>query len=301
MAKRKGKERGTAPSNADALAVYLAEIHRIPLLTADEERRLARLFRTGADSSGSKQGKALEAAHTLVVSNLRFVVKVANGYRSYGLRMADLIQEGNIGLMKAVQKFDPDRGVRLISYAVWWIRAYIQKHILRHWSLVKMGTTQAQRALFFSLKRTQRELERLGAEPSDAAVAAKLKVKPSDVEEMRRRLDGRDLSLDVSIDGESGAAHADVLKDDATPADEALLWRMQGAEVQARIRHALKRLDDRERFIVEHRLMAEKPMTLKAIGEHFGVSRERIRQLEMQAKQKLKLLLADLGNVIVRD
>src|SRR5689334_24366663 len=147
-------KRETLPSAASSLELYLSEINQFPLLTVEEEQNLARLYRRKGDS---------RAAHRLVTANLRFVVKVAYEYRSYGFKMADLIQEGNIGLMKAVQKFDPDKGIRLISYAVWWIRAYIQNHILKNWSLVKLGTTQAQRRLFFSLARTRRELEKLGS------------------------------------------------------------------------------------------------------------------------------------------
>ena len=142
----------TVPSSAGSLAMYLAEINRYPLLTVDEEQRLARLYARNGD---------LDAAHKLVTSNLRFVVKVAYEYRSYGFKMADLIQEGNIGLMKAVQKFDPDKGIRLISYAVWWIRAYIQNYILKSWSLVKLGTTQAQRRLFYQLNRAKRRVSAL--------------------------------------------------------------------------------------------------------------------------------------------
>src|ERR1043165_1825466 len=181
------------PSSTGSLAMYLAEINKYPLLTVDEEQRLARLY--------AKNG-ALDAAHKLVTSNLRFVVKVAYEYRSYGIRMADLIQEGNIGLMKAVQKFDADKQIRLISYAVWWIRAYIQNYILKSWSLVKLGTTQAQRKLFFSLARTRRELEKLNAGDSSTgvnvdAIAQKLGVKPQEVREMEQRMGGRDLSLDA--------------------------------------------------------------------------------------------------------
>src|SRR6266850_6402670 len=162
------------PSNSGSLAVYLAEINRYPLLIVDEEQRLARKY--------AKEGD-LDAAHRLVTANLRFVVKVAYEYRSYGIKMADLIQEGNIGLMKAVQKFDADKGIRLISYAVWWIRAFIQNYILKSWSLVKLGTTQAQRKLFFSLARTRRELEKLGSDgehksTNENAIAKKLRVKP---------------------------------------------------------------------------------------------------------------------------
>src|ERR687884_278157 len=168
------------PSTASSLELYLSEIRHFPLLTVEEEQTLARAFRAGSDT---------RAAHRLVTANLRFVVKVAYEYRSYGFRMADLIQEGNIGLMKAVQKFDPDKGIRLISYAVWWIRAYIQNYILKSWSLVKLGTTQAQRKLFFSLARTKRELDKMSSEHGadsdghDAGkIAKKLRVKPNEVE-----------------------------------------------------------------------------------------------------------------------
>src|SRR5512145_2748217 len=179
-------------STASSLEIYLSEINRFPLLMEDEQL-LARQFRDSGDT---------RAAHRLVTANLRFVVKVSYEYRSYGFKMADLIQEGNIGLMKAVQKFDPDKGIRLISYAVWWIRAYIQNYILKSWSLVKLGTTQAQRKLFFSLARTKRELDRTSAEQGadsdgrdSAKVAKKLQVKPAEVREMEQRMEGRDLSL----------------------------------------------------------------------------------------------------------
>src|SRR5512132_263455 len=195
------------PSSTGSLAMYLAEINKYPLLTVDEEQRRARLYAKSGD---------LDAAHKLVTSNLRFVVKVAYEYRSYGIKMADLIQEGNIGLMKAVQKFDPDKGIRLISYAVWWIRAYIQNYILKSWSLVKLGTTQAQRKLFFSLARTKRELDKMSAEHGfdsdgeDASkIAKKLKVKPGEVEEMTQRMEGRDLSLDAPMGDDGGYSHVD--------------------------------------------------------------------------------------------
>ena len=190
------------PPDHAALDVYLAEIRRIPLLTVEEEQSLARRFREGDHRAG----------HQLVAANLRFVVKVAFEYRSYGLKMPDVIQEGNIGLMRAVQKFDPDKKVRLISYAVWWIRAYIQNHILRTWSLVKLGTTQAQRKLFFSLSRTRRELQRTSSGPGDAeAIALSLSVKTSEVEEMAMRLERRDHSLDQTWGDRDGDTHGDRL------------------------------------------------------------------------------------------
>src|SRR5712692_6139492 len=186
--------RSTEQANASSsLSTYLSELQNYPLLTAAEEQRLARKYRKGDLVSG----------HALVTANLRFVVKVAYEYRSYGLRIPDLIQEGNIGLVKAVQKFDPDKKIRLISYAVWWIRAYIQSYILKGWSLVKLGTTQAQRRLFFSLARTRREIEKSNkGDPALAHLASveelaqRLRVKPEEVQEMVQRMGGRDLSLD---------------------------------------------------------------------------------------------------------
>jgi RNA polymerase sigma-32 factor len=276
-----------------SLEVYLSEINRFPLLTVEEEQALAREFRAGADT---------RAAHRLVTANLRFVVKVAYEYRSYGFRMADLIQEGNIGLMKAVQKFDPDKGIRLISYAVWWIRAYIQNYILKSWSLVKLGTTQAQRKLFFSLARTKRELDKLSTEHGvdsdghDAAkVAKKLRVKPTEVREMEQRMEGRDLSLDAPMGEDGTYSHVDfVASPDLTQDDE-----LSGAEehqiVQGRVGQALARLDQRERYIIEQRVMSDRPLTLKELGEHFGFSRERARQLEIRAKEKLKQELQALA------
>ncbi len=275
--------------SATVLDQYLAEINRCELLTADGERELARRYRATGDS---------RAAHDLVTANLRFVVKVAYEYRSYGFRMADLIQEGNIGLMKAVQKFDPDKGIRLISYGVWWIRAYIQNHILRSWSLVKLGTTQAQRKLFFSLARTRREMDRAssatGATASSDDIAARLCVKVEEVLEMQQRMEGRDLSLDAPL-GEDGAPFVDFVPDGASPQDDELGSAQERRLVAGKIGLALARLDARERFIVESRLMKDEPLTLKELGEHFGFSRERARQLEIRAREKLRVELAALA------
>jgi RNA polymerase sigma-32 factor len=277
--------RADQPGHA-ALEAYLADIRRIPLLSVEEEQRLARRFRDGDGRAG----------HQLVTANLRFVVKVAFEYRAYGLRMPDVIQEGNIGLMRAVQKFDPDKQIRLISYAVWWIRAYIQNHILRSWSLVKLGTTQAQRKLFFSLSRTRRELERASGEPGDLGeIARSLSVKPSEVEEMMLRLDRRDQSLDVPCGDESGATAGDRLMTEAPSASEALAEAEHRSRLGAGVKAALKRLDPRERFIIEQRIMAEVPLSLRELGDHFGFSRERARQLELRATEKLRVELAELA------
>jgi RNA polymerase sigma-32 factor len=273
-------------ATTSSLELYLSEINRFPLLAVDEEQRLAREYLANRDT---------RAAHRLVTANLRFVVKVAYEYRSYGFRMADLIQEGNIGLMKAVQKFDPDKGIRLISYAVWWIRAYIQNYILKSWSLVKLGTTQAQRKLFFSLARTRRELDRTSAAQGtdsdgrdSSKVATKLRVKASEVEEMAQRMEGRDLSLDAPMGEDGGASHVDFVASSTPGADAELSGAEEQTMVSGRVGVALGRLDRRERFIIERRVMSEQPMTLKELGEHFGFSRERARQLEIRAKEKLR-------------
>jgi len=276
-------------SSSGPLATYLSEINQYTLLTAEEEQRLARRFKKGDLPSG----------HRLVTSNLRFVVKVAYEYRSYGIKMADLIQEGNIGLMKAVQKFDPSKGIRLISYAVWWIRAYIQNYILKSWSLVKLGTTQAQRKLFFSLARTRRELEKLGDGDGGTAVnvddiARKLRVKPQEVREMEQRMGGRDLSLDAPMGEDGGNSHVDFVVSQSAAQDDELGDKEEAGLINQRVKVALSRLDPRERFIIEQRVMNERPMTLKELGEHFGFSRERARQLEIRAKDKLKNELAQL-------
>jgi RNA polymerase sigma-32 factor len=276
-------------SSPDTLSTYLSEINQYPLLSAPEEQALARRFLQGD----------MQAGHQLVTSNLRFVVKVSYEYRSYGIKMSDLIQEANIGLMKAVQKFDPDKGIRLISYAVWWIRAYIQNYILKNWSLVKLGTTQAQRRLFFSLARTRRELERLGSGEAQHIVdaeeiAQKLGVKASEVREMEQRMGGRDLSLDAPMGDEGDATHMDFVESESASQVDEVADRQQAKLARERIQLALARLDPRERFIIEHRVMGDAEMTLSELGEHFGFSRERARQLEIRAKDKLKLELASL-------
>jgi RNA polymerase sigma-32 factor len=274
------------PPGRGPLEAYLADIRRIPLLTVEEEQRLARRFLEGDGRAG----------HQLVAANLRFVVKVAFEYRSWGLRLPDLIQEGNIGLMRAVQKFDPDKRVRLISYAVWWIRAYIQSHILRSWSMVKLGTTQAQRKLFFSLARSRRELTRApGGSGGIDALAHSLSVKPSEVVEMSARLERRDQSLDQPLDDDGTATRGDRLATDAPSAHDALAAAEQRHRLGAGVQAALARLDARERFIIERRMMAEPPMSLRELGDHFGFSRERARQLELRATEKLRSQLAGLA------
>jgi RNA polymerase sigma-32 factor len=275
-------------SSGGAFAVYLSEIRRIPLLTPARERELARAYR---------QHKDHRAFDLLVTSNLRFVVQVARTYRSYGRRISDLIQEGTLGLIRAVERYDPDRDIRLVSYAVWWIRAHIQAYILRTWSIVKVGTTQVQRRLFYALARTKRELERRGdslppsLEPAETAtVAGRLGVTTKQVEEMTHRLHQRDLSLDASV-GEDGPTHLESMAWEGPSQDELLGDAQQQAQAAVRVGAALAQLDPRERTVVQSRLMSDSPMTFQEVGDVIGCSPERARQLETRAKLKLRRLL----------
>jgi RNA polymerase sigma-32 factor len=274
------------------LEQYLAEVSRYPLLSQEEELALARAFRDTGDRKAAKK---------LVTANLRFVVKIANGYRGYGLRVADLIQEGNLGLMRGVEKFDPDQGIRLVSYAVWWIRAYIQSYVMQSWSLVKLGTTQTQRRLFFALARTRREVERSGEEGDvDENVARVLHVAPDALREVSRRIEGRDVSLDApDLDG--GSTQLDRVPSSAAPADEQLGAAREAADRESRVSLALSLLDERERHIIEQRLMADEPTSLQELGSRFGFSRERARQIEIRARGKLRAALQGFAPHAERD
>jgi RNA polymerase sigma-32 factor len=271
----------------ETVSAYLEDLSRHPLLTVDEEQSLARAFRDHGDR---------RAAHLLVTSNLRFVVKVAAGYRGYGLRLADLIQEGNLGLLRAVTKFDPDQGIRLVTYASWWIRAYIQAFVLQSWSLVKVGTTQTQRRLFFALARTRRELARAGSseEDLDERVARKLRVSTDDVREASGRLELRDQSLDTPVfDG--GLTTLERCASGEDLQDERLSRARDAARLSRDVASALALLDDRERTIVEQRFMADEPASLQELGDRLGFSRERARQLEIRARGKLRAALEPLA------
>jgi len=275
--------------SVDSLDRYVAEINRYKLLTREQEMVLALKYAKSGD---------LEAAHELVTSNLRFVVKIAHEYKGYGLRLLDLIQEGNIGLMMAVKKFEPDRGYRLISYAVWWIRAYMQNFILRSWSLVKLGTTQAQRKLFYKLRGTQAQIARLQGAEADLSfradpskVATALGVSVEDVVEMDQRLGGRDFSLDQQVTDDSRQTYLERLVDSEELQDETVANDEQHARLKARVDQALSTLNEKERYIVEKRLMADEPLTLREIGEKFKISRERARQIEANVMKKVKKLL----------
>jgi len=275
------------PSVTSTLDIYIAQINRYAILSADEEFRFAVKFKKYND---------MEAAEKLVVSNLRFVVKIAHEYRNYGVKLADLIQEGNIGLMHAVKKFDPYKGYRLISYAVWWIRAYIQNFIIKSWSLVKIGTTQAQRKLFFKLGQAKRKLEALSQKnPEFGEIAESLGVKETEIEEMDQRLTYRDLSLDSYISGEGETSHLDNLTYKGEDQETSLIKKEEMDIVKRNIAGALTNLNERESYIVRHRIMTDSPITLQEIGNKYNITRERARQIEKQALKKLRLAIPYLG------
>lgn len=275
----------TLPVVADSLSLYLAEIRKFPVLSEEEEHRTAVVF---------FENKDLESAHKLITSNLRFVVKVAYEYRHYGLKMLDLIQEGNIGLMLAVRKYDPYKGVRLISYAVWWIRAYIQNHIISAWSLLKIGTTQAQRKLFFKLREAKNAIQRLGGGEDDLHSAAlSLNVSDQEAREMDQRLRG-ECSLDAEMPGSEGVTVLEGLADERMNQEELLSEFQMNHKLQQEVAHAVEGLNEKERFIIESRVTADEPMTLQEIASHFSISRERVRQIEEAALKKVKQTLLPL-------
>ena len=273
----------TLPAVTGTLEMYIAEINRIPLLTADEEFSLA---------VNLKKYKGIKEAEKLVVSNLRFVVKIAYEYKNYNVKLSDLIQEGNIGLMHAVKKFDPYKGYRLISYAVWWIRAYIQNFIIRSWSMVKIGTTQAQRKLFFKLNRAKKDLEALSEKnPEFREIAESLNVKEIDVEEMGLRLSNRDVSLNAYLNDEEDTTYLDFLTYQGEDQEAELIRKQEMELVQKNITGAMEKLNERESFIIKNRIMADEPLTLQEVGDHYKITRERARQIEKQALKKLQLAL----------
>lgn len=268
---------------------YVAEINRHPLLSKKQEAELAERYRKKGD---------LKAAHELVVANLRFVVKIAHEYRGYGLKLLDLVQEGNIGLMMAVKKFDARKGYRLISYAVWWIRAYIQNFIMRSYSLVKLGTTQAQRKLFFKLRSERERAERktAGEEPVPAhLLATRLGVAETQVIDMEMRLAGRDFSLDIELQEGARQTHLDMLRSEARLPEEGVADAEERSLVRAKVYEAMKHLNEKERYIIEMRLLSEEPKTLHEIGRRFQISRERARQIEGNVIRKIRAALAEGG------
>ncbi|MCU0892704.1 MAG: RNA polymerase sigma factor RpoH [Rhodospirillales bacterium] len=276
----------------DGLQQYYRRIWSYPMLQPEEEYMLAMRWHEHQD---------VDAAHRLVTSHLRLVAKIAGGYRGYGLPLADLVSEGNIGLMKAVKKFEPQRGFRLATYAMWWIRAAITEYILRSWSLVKMGTVTGQKKLFFSLGRIKRTLNVLDSGDLSAEdvtrVAEALDVPERDVVNMNRRLGARDVSLNAPRRGEEqdGAELMETLVDEAPSPEAVTANRQEAAYRRGLLRQALAELPERERHIVAQRQLSEQPKTLEELGVHFGVSRERVRQLEARAMDKLRKAVHRLG------
>ena len=271
------------PAATGTLDLYIAEINRFPLLTPEEEFTLAMRLKKDND---------LEVAEKLIVSNLRFVVKIAHEYRSYGFKLTDLIQEGNIGLIHAVKKFDPEKGYRLISYAVWWIRAYIQNYLIKSWSIVKIGTTQAQRKLFFKLGQAKKQLETMSKRnPEFGEIADALGVKDSEVAEMELRMGARDLALNELVSDDGDTSHMDFLAHEGDDQETALIKHEERSLIKRDIAGALAKLTERESFIIRHRVMADTPLTLQEIGDKYNITRERARQIEKQALKKVQLAL----------
>lgn len=268
------------PAVKNSLESYLVQINQFPLLTQEEEFQLAVSYRKYND---------IKAAQKLITSNLRFVVKVAFEYKSYGVKLLDLIQEGNIGLMMALKKFDPYKGYRFISYAIWWIRAYIQNFIIKTWSLVKIGTTQAQKKLFYKIGKVRKALESdRENEKKYELLANDLDVTKEDIIEMEQRMASRDLSLDTPFDEGHELTHLDLLQEDSPNQEEALA-RQEEKELREReVFNAMKRLNEKEVYVIKKRIMADEPLTLQEIGNHLKLSRERVRQIESEALKKLK-------------
>jgi len=276
------------------LSRYLSEIRRFPMLEPNEEFMLAKSWREHDDR---------EAAHKLVTSHLRLVAKIAMGYRGYGLPIGEIVSEGNVGLMQAVKRFEPDRGFRLATYAMWWIRASIQEYILRSWSLVKMGTTANQKKLFFNLRKVKGQIAALDEgdlKPEQVSeIATRLGVPEADVISMNRRLSG-DASLNSPLraDGDSGGEWQDWLVDDQETQETLLAESEELDNRKKMLANALDVLNDREKRIFTARRLDEDPLTLEALSEEFGVSRERVRQIEVRAFEKVQKAVTDAAKTL---
>jgi RNA polymerase sigma-32 factor len=266
------------------LSRYLTEIRKFPMLAKDQEFMLAKSWREHEDT---------EAAHQLVTSHLRLVAKIAMGYRGYGLPIGEVISEGNVGLMQAVKKFEPDRGFRLATYAMWWIRASIQEYILRSWSLVKMGTTAAQKTLFFNLRKAKSEIsafEEGDLHPEHLShIATRLGVLESEVTSMNRRLSGGDASLNAPMRADGESEWQDWLADDNAISQETQVAEAEESTIRmSLLQEAMAELSDRERHILTERRLKDDPTTLEQLAGQYGVSRERVRQIEVRAFEKLQ-------------
>jgi RNA polymerase sigma-32 factor len=283
----------SALSRRDPLGVYMRDVQRYPLLSKEEEHDLAVRFFEEDD---------LEAAKRLVTSNLRLVVKIAYDYRQAYKNILDLVQEGNIGLMQAVKKYDPYKGVKLSSYAAWWIRAYILRYILNNHRLVKVGTTQAQRKLFFNLQKEKARLSAMGIEPTAELIAENLNVPERDVVSMDMRLAAGDASLDAPVGTSEGrsVARVELLPSEDSQIDDTLAEAEVGDQFTRKIHEFGETLEGKEKKIFDDRLISDDPKTLQTLGDEFGVSRERVRQIEKRLLQKMKAFLhRELGDTVV--
>ena len=288
-----GADKDKALVAFDPLQRYLAEIRRFSLLSREEEHRLAVDY---------KEYGNVEAAYKLVTANLRLVVMIAREYQKAFKNLLDLIQEGNMGLMEAVKNFDPYRGVRFPSYAVWWIRAYMIRHIMNDWRMVKIGTTQAQRKLFFNLQKEKEKLEAEGLTPGPKLLAQRLNVKEDEVVEMEQRLASRDLSVDMPMGDDEEATLLHFLPDQKESPEEQIAETQYQQLLREKMEEFAGALKDKELVIFRERLLNEEPLTLREIGEKYDISRERVRQIEERVKRKLKTFLRkelkDFGSTI---
>lgn len=287
------KATSTALSRHDPLAAYMRDVQRYPVLSAEEQHELAVKYAATGD---------VEAAARLVTTNLRLVVKIAFEYRRAYKNILDMVQEGNVGLMHAVRKYDPYKGVKLSSYAAWWIRAYILRYILNNHRLVKIGTTQAQRKIFFNLSKERARLSAMGIEPTSEIIAKNLDVPEEEVIQMDRRLSSGEASLDAPVNSSDGSslARIDLLPATGSDADDALAAGQLSMMLHDKIEAFGKTLKGKEAAIFERRLIAEDPVTLQDLGTEFGVTRERVRQLEKRVQEKLKTYLrSELGEGVL--
>lgn len=279
-----GQEANHSVALVDPVLQYIQEIKRYPLLTREEETELAKKYFETKDPI---------AAQKLVTSNLRFVVKVAGEYAKFGARLIDLIQEGNIGLLHAVKEYNPHKGVRLISYAVWWIRGYIQEYLMKQYSLVKIGTTQNQKKLFYRLQKEKASLEKIRESGDYSELAHRLGVNEHEVKDMADRLSGRDLSLSVSVNNDSGASFLDLQKDEHLPPDEMLSRAEELSLLRHKILELRQSLNEKELILLDERILADVPATLQDIADRYQITREAVRQSETRLIQKLKKLMIE--------
>ena len=275
-------------ATTDAMSAYMAEVAKYPVLSREEEHALAIKYRETGDPA---------AAEALVTANLRFVVKVAAEYTKFGSKLIDLVQEGNVGLMHAVKDFNPYKGVRLITYAVWWIRGYIQEYLMRQYSMVRIGTTANQRKLFYQLQKQKQELEKLGYRAGIQQLSGKLGISEEEIETMHQRLTGRDVSLDAPVNAAGSDGSSTLMDFQSEDFDDTLVEALGTAEEVELLRQKIEdirpQLNEREQELLDQRLLTDSPVTLQEIGEKHGVSREAVRQMEVRVMKKIKSALEE--------